>query len=298
MRYLSLLIASVFALLSSSLTTFAAAPASDKAGQDGSIEWNQIQEWQTESQPLAVASSLDGRLVYLLNDKKQVLAYNNDGKLLGKVAVEDGVNAIATAPYGDILYLTNKKTKTFTSLAMRFVYKDIDITSAPAKGPDNAPVTIIVFTDFQCPYCIRLEPVLDEVFEKNKDQVKMVFKNFPLQMHPMADPAHRAAWAADQQGKFWEFHDRLFKSELNGQQQLSQALIEGTAKDIGLDMTRFKADMESPAAKERIAKDLADGEKAQVTGTPTVFINGRKPQQRTLEFYQRMIDEELGKSGK
>jgi len=119
-----------------------------------------------------------------------------------------------------------------------------------------------------------------------------VFKNFPLQMHPMADPAHRAAWAAGQQGKFWEFHDRLFKSP-----QLNPAVIESAAKDIGLNMEQFKTDMKSVAAKERIAKDIADGENAQVTGTPTVFINGRKPQQRTLEFYQRMIDEELGKSG-
>ena len=299
MRYSPLLIVSVFILLSGLLTAcqFTPPPPGNSAGHDGSIEWRQVQEWTTEGQPLAIVHSLDGRLVYILNDQQKVLVYTNDGKLLGKIAVEEGVDAIDIEPYGKLLYLTNKKTGKFTTVAVNFIAKDVDISGAPAKGPDKAPVTIIVFTDFQCPFCIGLEPMLNQIFEKNKDKVKMVFKNFPLQMHPMAEPAHRAAWAAGQQGKFWEFHDRLFKSELNGQQQLSPALIETTAKDIGLDMARFKTDMESPAAKERIVKDITDGERAQVTGTPTVLINGRRPEQRSLEFYQRMIDEELGKSG-
>jgi len=291
MRYSPLLVVSAFTLLSVPLAAFAVPPPDNNTGHDSGIEWRQAQEWKTEGQPLDVARSLDGRLVYILNDQKQVLVYSGDGKMIGKVEVADGVNAIDIEPRGEALYLTNKKTRTFTALAMDFVYKNIDITGAPAKGPDNAPVTIVVFTDFQCPYCIRLEPILDEIFAKNKDKVKIVFKNFPLSMHPMAGPAHCAAWAAGKQGKFWEFHDRLFKSP-----QLSQAVIESTAKDLGLNMEQFKADMESPAAKERMAKDIADGENAQVTGTPTVFINGRKPQQRSVEFYQQMIDEELGKS--
>jgi len=295
MRYLPFFVVSIFALLCGPLAAIAAAPpaAGDKAGRDGGVEWRQAQEWKTEGRPLDMAHSLDGRLVYILNDRNQVLVYNGNGKLLGKVAVEAGVNAIDTQPYGDTLYLTNKRTGTFTTLSVNFITDNIDISGAPSKGPANAPVTIIVFTDFQCPYCIQLEPLLNEVFEKNKDRVKMVFKNFPLPMHPMAEPAHRAAWAANQQGKFWEFHDRLFKSS-----QLNNESIETTAKDLGLNMDQFKADMASAAAKERITKDIADGENAQVTGTPTVFINGRKPQQRTLESYQRMIDDELVKSGK
>jgi predicted DsbA family dithiol-disulfide isomerase len=278
------------------LTTLAA--ANDKSGHDGSIEWRQIQEWKIEGQPLDMVHSLDGRLVYILNNRNQVLVYSGEGKLFGKVAVPNGVNAIDIEPRGEALYLINKETGTFTTLAISFVYKTIDISGAPFKGPDNAPVTIVVFTDFQCPYCIRLEPMLNQTFEHNKDKVKLVFKNFPLPMHPMAEPAHRAAWAAAQQGKFWEFHDHLFQKQLDSQQPLTQALIESTAKELGLDMERFKADMEAPAARERIAKDIAEGQRVQVTGTPTVFINGRRPQERTPEFYQQMINEELGKSGK
>ena len=294
MRYSPFFVVSVFALLCGPLTGFAATPASDKTGHDGGVEWRQVQEWKTEGQPLDVAHSLDGKLVYILNNQNQVLVYSGDGKLLGKVAVDEGVDAIDISPYGEALYLTNKKTGTFSTLQMDFIHNNIDISGAPTKGPANAPVTIILFTDFQCPYCIRLEPVLNEVIAKNKDNVKLVFKHFPLPMHPMAEPAHRAAWAAGQQGKFWEFHDRLFRSP-----QLNNQVIDAIAKDLNLDMQRFKTDMESPAAKAQIAKDISDGEKAQVSGTPTLFINGRIPQQRTPEFFQRMIDEELGKkSGK
>ena len=293
MRYFPLIAAGIFSLFATLSTVLAANPTDDKYGQEGSVEWRQVQEWKIDGQPRAMARSLDGRLVCILTNKDQVLLYSPDGKKLGKVRVDPGVDAIDIDPRGEQLYLVNKKTGTFTTLAMSFIYNDIDIAGSPSKGPDGAPVTIIVFTDFQCPYCIRLEPMLNAVFEKNKDKVKLVFKNFPLPMHPMAEPAHRAAWAAGQQGKFWEFHDRLFASP-----KLSDEVIAATAKDLGLDMPRFKADMDSTAAKGRIAKDIVDGEKAQVTGTPTVFINGHKPPQRTQEFYQRMIDEEIGKNRK
>ncbi|MDR3089225.1 MAG: DsbA family protein [Desulfobulbaceae bacterium] len=294
MRYCSLLSFGVLTLLCGPLNVFAADSPNDKSGFDGSVEWQSAQEWKTEGQPLDVAHSLDGRLVYILNNQRQVLVYSGDGKALGKIAVDDGVNAIDIAPQGESLFLINKKTSTFSALTINFVANDIDISGAPVKGPADAPVTIIVFTDFQCPYCIRLEPTLNEIFAKNKDKVKMVFKNFPLQMHPMADPAHRAAWAAGKQGKFWEFHDRLFTSP-----KLSPEIFAATAKDLGLNIEQFKADMESPQAKERMAKDIADGENAQVTGTPTVFINGRKPRERGPEALQRIIDEEIGKqSGK
>jgi protein-disulfide isomerase len=131
------------------------------------------------------------------------------------------------------------------------------------------------------------------VLENNKENVKLVFKNMPLQFHKMADPTHRAAMAAEMQGKFWEYHDRLFAAK-----QLSNALIESIAVDLGLDMDKFKKDMASPVVRQKIGKDLADAQNAGVTGTPTVFINGRKPSQRSLQQFQQIIDEELKKAGK
>ena len=286
---------SVFTLFASMFLT-AASPllaASQSSGRDNRVEWQQLNQWKTEGQPLDVAHSLDGKLVYILNNQQQVLVYDATGKLQGKVNVTEGTNAIDIAPQGEALHLIDNKTNTFTTLAMNFVY-DIDIDGSPVKGNLNAPVTVTIFTDFECPYCIKMEALLNQVYDKNKEKIKMVFKNFPLvAIHPMADASHRAAVAAEKQGKFWEFHDRLFSTE-----KLSNDTIDAIAKDLGLDLARLKKDMQSPEIQTRIARDLAAGEKAAVTGTPTVFVNGRKLQQRSPEGFQQMIDEELRKQGK
>jgi protein-disulfide isomerase len=126
------------------------------------------------------------------------------------------------------------------------------------------------------------------VLEQNHDNVKIVFKNMPLRFHKFADPAARAALAAGEQGKFWEFHDELFASE-----KLSDQVIKNIAVKLGLDMSRYEADMNSPAVKQRISKDLNDAQLAGVTGTPTVFINGQRLKNRSPQGFQALINEAL-----
>lgn len=113
----------------------------------------------------------------------------------------------------------------------------------------------------------------------------------PLNFHKMAQPAHRAAMAANMQGKFWEFHDRLFAAT-----KLSNELIDKTAVELGLDMDKFKKDINSPVVLQKIQKDMLDAQQAGVTGTPTVFINGRKLTERSQQGFQKIIDEELAKA--
>lgn len=115
----------------------------------------------------------------------------------------------------------------------------------------------------------------------------------PLKFHKMALPAARAAFAAREQGKFWEFHDRLF-----AEKKLSKEVIDKIAQDLKLDIPRFEKDMSSPKIQTSINKDLQDAEKSGVTGTPTAFINGRIPKQRSVDGFQAIIDEELHKLGK
>lgn len=115
----------------------------------------------------------------------------------------------------------------------------------------------------------------------------------PLQFHKMAEPAHKAAMAADLQGKFWDFHDRLFAAK-----ELNSSLIENTAKELGLDMVKFNQDVNSPVILQKIRKDMIDAQNAGVSGTPTIFINGRKLSERSLQAFQTMIDEELAKAAK
>jgi protein-disulfide isomerase len=133
-------------------------------------------------------------------------------------------------------------------------------------------------------------PLLEQVFEQNKDSVKIVFKNMPLRFHKMAEPAARAALAAGEQGKFWEFHDALFAAE-----KLNEEVITSTAAKLNLDMEKFARDLNSPAIKQQISKDLRDAQEAGVTGTPTIFINGKKLKNRSMQGFQTMIADELKK---
>ena len=132
-------------------------------------------------------------------------------------------------------------------------------------------------------------PLLEQVLEHNPDTVKIVLKNVPLRFHKFADPAARAALAAGEQGKYWEFHDELFAIS----PKLDPIAINGIAKKLGLDINKFKKDMASPAIRQKLAKDLHDAQESGVTGTPTIFINGIKLKSRTLPAIQKLIDEEL-----
>ena len=131
-------------------------------------------------------------------------------------------------------------------------------------------------------------PLLEQVLEKNPETVKIVFKNMPLRFHKFADPSSRAALAAFKQDKFWEFHDKLFAVE-----KLSDEVINNVAVELQLDMAQFNKDMNSPEIRQMVNKDLLDAQKAGVTGTPTIFINGKKLKNRSLAGFQEMIDREL-----
>ncbi len=134
--------------LSLFLASGANALAVPDAGQDNRIEWNVLQKWPTVGKTLDMVHSLDGKFVYILNDKQVVQVFNNQGQLQGTIPVEEGVSAIDIAPQGEILYLINNKNQTFSSIAVSFIV-DVDISGSPFRGPADAPVTIALFTDFE-----------------------------------------------------------------------------------------------------------------------------------------------------
>ncbi|HET6413406.1 MAG TPA: thioredoxin domain-containing protein [Anaeromyxobacter sp.] len=142
----------------------------------------------------------------------------------------------------------------------------------PVRGNVRAPVTVVLFSDFQCPFCGRIEPTLVEVQKAYGDKVKLVWKHQPLPMHPQAEPAAVAAEAAREQGKFWEMHDKLFQN----QQALSPQVYAQFAKEIGLDMQKFEASLQSGRGKARIQEDEAVAGRIGVNGTPTLFVNGER----------------------
>ena len=148
----------------------------------------------------------------------------------------------------------------------------IPVDGAPVKGQADARITLVEFSDFECPYCSAAEKQVDIVMAAYPKDLKLVYKQFPLSMHPHAELAAEASLAAREQGKFWEMYEVLFKNF----RTLSRNSIMAMAKDIGLDMDKFKADLDSGKYKAVVEKDLADGEAAGVYGTPAFYINGKQ----------------------
>lgn len=169
----------------------------------------------------------------------------------------------------------------------------INVAHSPVRGNKKAPVTIVEFVDFQCPFCSRFHPMIDKVLAAYPKKVNYVLKNFPLSFHPQAKPAAKAAFAAGEQGKYWEMTDLL----LNNNTQLGKEKFEEWAKDIGLNVKKFKKDYEKKdAAWEKLIKaDMTLGQEVQVRGTPTFYINGRKTQARDLSTFKKEIDAILKK---
>jgi protein-disulfide isomerase len=148
----------------------------------------------------------------------------------------------------------------------------ITVAGAPVRGAANAPVTLVEFSDFQCPFCIAATPQLEALLKAYPSKVKLIFKEFPLDSHSQAALAAAAALAAYKQGKFWEMYDALFAQ----QGHLSRQGMLNLAATAHLDMNRFQADLDSSEIKRAVQKDIADGERISVDSTPTLFIDGQR----------------------
>jgi protein-disulfide isomerase len=148
----------------------------------------------------------------------------------------------------------------------------ISLAGDPVRGPANAKVTIVEFSDFQCPYCSKAVEETKQVLKRFPKDVRLIFKQFPLDSHSEAEFGAEAALAAQAQGKFWEMHDLLYA----GFPELSRAKVDGYAKQLKLDIGKFNSDLGSHKYKARVMSEEKEGEDAGVGGTPTFFFNGRK----------------------
>lgn len=158
--------------------------------------------------------------------------------------------------------------------------REIPIEGRPVYGSENAPVTVVVFADFQCPHCKMEAPKIRQTVDQFRGRAKLIFKHFPLAGHPRAKQAAIATEAALEQGKFWEMHDIVFANQDN----LEDGDILSYASQIGLDMDAFKASYNARKGKDVVEADKQHGEDAGVDGTPAVFVNGRRANGRYILF--------------
>jgi protein-disulfide isomerase len=187
------------------------------------------------------------------------------------------------------------KKKYPTKVALKAPVVDVGLGSTPAKGNAKAPVTIIEFSDYECPFCKRVEPTIQQVLKTyGPDKVRFAYRNFPLPMHSNARPAAEAAGCVAEQGKFWEYHEKLMSTS-----DLSKDNLKKLAGEVGVDQKKFDECVASQKFKDAIDKDLAAGEAAGVSGTPAFFINGRMLDgAQPFEKFKEVIDEELATTKK
>jgi protein-disulfide isomerase len=191
----------------------------------------------------------------------------NDERLEGRQSADRLRHAIDSALANPNRAISLPQSRQHLGLA-----KDVDLFHSPSRGSKEAPVTIIEFSDMQCPFCAKAAPTLVELMAQYPGQIRWVFKSFPLPFHSDSELAHRAALAAERQGKFWEMHDLIFSDQRN----IKRGDLLRKAQSLDLDMARFTADLESEELKRRVASDLNDGLRSNVTATPTFFVNGKE----------------------
>jgi protein-disulfide isomerase len=265
------------------------APSAGLADADSRV----LGQLTLEVSPLDMSTSKNGKWIYLLTAPGDLLIYSSQGRLNGKIDVGRGFDQVESGATEDQVYLLNRKEKRVQVVEISYTF-DIDTSRSPYKGPIDAPVVIVEYTDFQCPYCARLGATLDLMMKLYPGKIKVVYKSFPLSSHKYSWQAATTAMAASQNGKFWEVYKEIF-SNYN---QITEAKLKEIREHFGLDTPEFDALMNSPEIRSQVASDRNEGIELGVEGTPTVFINGKLLKNKRPDGFKEAIDKALETAGR
>ncbi len=189
-------------------------------------------------------------------------------------------------------YLDRLQKNTAVTITLEPTRFEVAEAGRPAKGPAKAPVQIIEFSDFECSYCLRAGPTVAQVLSTYGDRIRFVYRHYPLPNHPNARPSAEASACAEEQGRFWEYHDRLFAN----QSQLGSDDLKRHAAELGLEAEKFNTCFDSRTYQKRVEADIDAANAAGVSGTPAFFINGRMLSgAQPFERFKSVIDEELSR---
>jgi protein-disulfide isomerase len=246
-----------------------------------------------ESTPIDIKMSRGGSWLYVLTKEGDLRVYSYQGNFVGKFEVGKSFDQIEPGTTDEEVYLKSKKKKTIQIIDVTFKHA-IETNNSPFKGNADAPVTIVEYTDFECPYCARLQSMFDELLRLYPNQLKIVYKNYPLRGHRNAGKAAAIVMAAHLKGDFWPIHNRLFENY----RRLNDARLAEIRSEFGFDTPEFETLMNSKQVQEMIRSDVAQGKSIGVKGTPTVFINGKRVQNKSFEGLKQAIDQALAVIGK
>ena len=194
----------------------------------------------------------------------------------------------------DFLESLIAKSKVVVHLQPPPVFRnEVSADGAPFKGGAKAPVTIVKFEDFQCPFCKQVQPTFEKLLARYGDKIKLAHRDFPIDsLHPQARLAHEAARCANEQGKFWAYHDKVYANA----SKVGVEDLKSYAKEVGLDATKFDQCVDAGKFKSAVQKDVDEGTRVGVTGTPAFFINGRLISgAQSFDNFARVIDDELAR---
>ena len=190
-------------------------------------------------------------------------------------------------------FVEELKKKYPTKVSLKAPVIEVSTGGRPVLGPATAPITIIEFSDYECPFCKRAEPAMQQVLDTYKDKIKFVYRHYPLPFHQHARPASEAALCANAQGKFWEYHKKAMASA-----SLAEETLKQIGKDVGLDAAKFDTCFKNKEFTKDIDKDLEDGQSVGVNGTPAFFINGHMLSgAQPFEKFKETIDAALAEGG-
>lgn len=255
------------------------------------IEWTEKKKLVLDGSPIDVATSIDGKWTMILTPGELAVYSGVEEKIVNRMTLDKSFDKVTYSDADGTLIISSSSEKVVKYIQMEPVY-NFSLKEVPFKGAEHAPVTVVVFSDYQCPYCAQLQRFFPKLLAKYPKELKIVLKHFPLPTHPFAKKAAVASLAADIQGKYWEFSQRLFDNSSN----LNDAIIRDIAKQLKFDLRKFDNDMKSATVQAIIDRDINEAIRASVEGTPAVFVNGKALRSGNDSELLQMIERELRKN--
>lgn len=256
----------------------------------GEVQWNELGTINLDDTPKDITLSRDGTMAYVLTEHSILLVSLQENKVAEKIPLTESFERIALSADESTVYLTQPHSRHIVLMQISQIYQ-IENGKSPIIGNPKAPVSVVAFLDFQCPYCARTYPTLKQLLEKYPKDVNLIIKHYPLPMHRFAEHAAKAALAAEKQKKYEQLTEALFANFSS----INEQTIQKYAQDANLDMKKFNKDIADPSIADIINADRQLGQKLRVRGVPTLFVNGAVAKGRSLDALSQMVEQALKK---